>query len=210
MSTTTYSVNRSLGTETSPNLTGTVTYETVTSTACNVNSSTGLVTMLRAAGACQVRVKLVSDAFYSDTSSAVVSITPAKADTLTVTASAVNMTYNASSQNIPYNYSISGLIFSDTVTALSYGYSGTSNAGNLTSGTTSITPAGTYTITPSAASIANIDSYTAITYATGTLTMSRAARTISGSAAGTVKYGSQETVTVNRNLFDCSEYCAGC
>jgi hypothetical protein len=193
---TTYSVNRSLGTETSPNLTGTVTYETVTSTACNVNSSTGLVTMLRAAGACQVRVRLTADAFYSDTSSVVVAITPAKADTLTVTASAVNMTYNASSQNIPYNYSISGLKFSDTVTALSYGYSGTTNAGNLTSGTTSITPAGTFTITPSAASILNSDSYTAISYATGTLTVNRATRTIAGSASGTVKYGSKETVTV--------------
>ena len=191
-----YSVNRTLGTDSSPNLTGTITYETVTSTACNVNSSTGLVTMLKASGACQVRVKLVSDAFYSDTSSVVVAITPAKADTLTVTASAVNMTYNASSQTIPYTYSISGLKFSDTVTALSYGYSGTSNAGNATSGTSSITVAGTYTITPSAASIANSDSYTAISYATGTLTVNRASRTISGSAAATVKYGGLETVTV--------------
>lgn len=193
---TSYSVNRTLGTETSPNLTGTITYETVTSTACNVNSSTGLITMLRAAGACQVRVKLASDAFYSDTSSVVVAITPAKADTLTVTASAVNMTYNASSQTIPYTNSISGLKFTDTVTALSYGYSGTSNAGNATSGTSSITAAGTYTITPSAASIANSDSYTAISYATGTLTVNRAPRTIAGSAAATVKYGSQETITV--------------
>ena len=193
---TTYSVNRTLGTDTSPNITGTVTYETVTSTSCNVNSASGLVTMLRASGACQIRVKLTSDGFYSDTGSVVVAITPAKADTLTVTASAVNMTYNASSQTIPYTYSISGLKFSDTVTALSYGYSGTSNAGNATSGTSSITVAGTYTITPSAASIANSDSYTAISYATGTLTVNRASRTISGSAAATVKYGGLETVTV--------------
>ena len=192
----TYSVNRSLGTEASPNLTGTITYETVTSTACNINSSTGLVTMLRATGACQVRVKLVSDAFYSDTSSVVVAITPAKADTLTVTASAVDMTYNGSSQTIPYTYSISGLKFSDTVTALSYGYSGTANSGSVTTGTSSITAGGTFTITPSAAGISNSDSYTAISYATGALTVNRAARTITGSAAGTVKYGSQETITV--------------
>jgi hypothetical protein len=191
-----YSVNRSLGTESSPSITGTISYETVTSTACNVDSSSGLVTMLRATGACQVRVKLASDTFYSDTSSAVVAITPAKADTLTVTASAVNMTYNGNSQTIPYNYTISGLKFSDTVTALSYGYSGTSNAGNATSGTNSITAAGTYTINPSGASIANSDSYTATSYATGILTVNRAARTITGSAAATVKYGSRETVTV--------------
>jgi hypothetical protein len=192
----TYSVNRTLGSESSPNLTGTISYETVTSTACNVNSSTGLVTMLRATGTCQVRVKLASDAFYSDTSSVVVAITPAKADTLTVTASAVNMTYNGNSQTIPYNYSISGLKFSDTVTALSYAYSGTANSGSLTLGTSSITSAGTYTITPSAASISNSDSYTAISYVTGALTVNRATRTITGSAAGTVKYGSKETVTV--------------
>jgi len=191
-----YSVNRSLGTESSPSITGTISYETVTSTACNVDSSSGLVTMLRATGACQVRVKLASDTFYSDTSSAVVAITPAKADTLTVTASAVNMTYNGNSQTIPYSYTISGLKFSDTVTALSYGYSGTSNAGNATSGTDSITAAGTYTINPSGASIANSDSYTATSYATGILTVNRAARTITGSAAATVKYGSRETVTV--------------
>ena len=191
-----YSVNRSLGTESSPSITGTISYETVTSTACNVDSSSGLVTMLRATGACQVRVKLASDTFYSDTSSAVVAITPAKADTLTVTATAVNMTYNGNSQTIPYSYSISGLKFSDTVTALSYGYSGTSNAGNATSGTGSITAAGTYTINPSGANIANSDSYTATAYATGILTVNRAGRTISGSAAATVKYGSRETVTV--------------
>jgi hypothetical protein len=106
------------------------------------------------------------------------------------------MTYNGSSQTIPYTYSISGLKFSDTVTALSYGYSGTANSGSVTTGTSSITAAGTFTITPSAAGISNSDSYTAISYATGALTVNRAARTIIGSAAGTVKYGSQETITV--------------
>jgi hypothetical protein len=190
-----FTTNRSLGTGNVAGRTGTISYSS-TGIACSIDSSLGTISMNRASGTCSISVSLSGDTNYSDTSSATVTLSAAKADTLTVTASAVNMTYNASSQNIPYNYSISGLIFSDTVTALSYSYSGTSNAGNLTSGTTSITPAGTYTITPSAASIANIDSYTAITYATGTLTVNRAARTIAGSAAGTVKYGSQETVTV--------------
>ena len=191
-----YSVNRSLGTESSPSLTGAVLYETVTSTACNVNSSTGLVTMLRAAGTCQIRVKLQSDSFYTDTSSVLVSISPAKADTLTVTASAVGITYNGNAQIIPYSYSISGLKFSDTLTALSYRYTGNPNSGGTTSGTTTVNSAGLYTISPETATISNSDSYTAITYATGTLTVNRATRTITGSAAGSVKYGSEETLTI--------------
>ena len=190
-----FTTNRSLGTGNVASRNGTISY-TATGSACSIDSSLGTISMNRASGTCSISVSLAGDPNYSDTSSAIVTLTAAKADTLTITASGVTMTYTGSAQTIPYEYSISGLKFSDTVTALSYGYSGTSNAGNSTSGTTSITPAGTYTITPSAASILNSDSYTAISYATGTLTVNRAARTVAGSATGTVKYGSLETITV--------------
>jgi len=190
-----FTTNRSLGTGSIAPRSGTISYS-ATGNACSVDSSLGSISMNRASGTCSISVSLSGDSNYSDTSSATITLTAAKADTLTVTASALTLTYNGSSQNIPYAYSISGLKFSDTVTALSYSYSGTSNASNSISGTTSITAAGTYTVTPSAASLSNSDSYTAISYATGTLTVNRAARTIAGSATGTVKYGSQETLTV--------------
>jgi hypothetical protein len=191
--TATYTVNRSLGARV---ISGTLSFETSTSTACNINGVTGVVTMLRSAGTCQIRVRLTSDMNYSDTSSALVTISPAKADTLTVTASAIGMTYNGNAQVIPYSYSISGLKFSDTLTALSYRYTGNPNSGGTANGTTTVNSAGLYTISPETATISNSDSYTAITYATGALTVNRAPRTISGSAAGSVKYGAQETLTI--------------
>jgi hypothetical protein len=152
--------------------------------------------MTRASGACSVRVSLASDPNYSDTSSDAISLTAAKADTLTVTASAVNLTYTGASQTVPYQYSISGLKFSDTLTAVSYNYTGTPNSGGGASGSANVDQAGVYTITPSAATISNSDSYTAVTYATGTLTVNRATRTITGSSVASVKYGSQDSVTV--------------
>ena len=186
---TSYSTNRS-------NVTGTVSYSTVSSTACSINSSTGAVLMTAASGACSVRVSLASDTNYSDTNSDAISLTAAKADTLTVTASAVNLTYTGASQTVPYQYSISGLKFSDTLTALSYNYSGTPNSGGGASGSANVDQAGVYTITPSAATISNSDSYTAVSYATGTLTVNRATRTITGSSVASLKYGSQDSVTV--------------
>jgi hypothetical protein len=190
------STNRSLGSGNIANISGTVSYATESSTACSINSSTGAVLMTAASGACSVRVSLASDPNYSDTNSSAVSLTPAKADTLTVTASAVNMTYTGASQTVPYQYSISGLKFSDTLTAVSYNYLGTPNSGGGASGSSYIDQAGVYTITPSAATISNSDSYTAVTYATGTLTVNRATRTITGSSVASVKYGSQDSVTV--------------
>jgi hypothetical protein len=193
---TSFTTDRSLGTGNIANLAGTVSYSTVSSTACSINSSTGEVLMTAAAGVCSVRVSLASDPNYSDANSDAISLTAAKADTLTVTASAVNLTYTGSSQTVPYQYSISGLKFSDTLTAVSYNYSGSPNSGGGASGSASVDQAGVYTITPSAATISNSDSYTAISYVTGTLTVNRAERTITGSSVASVKYGSQDSVTV--------------
>jgi hypothetical protein len=202
---TSYTTNRSLGTGNIANISGTVSYSTVSSTACSIDSSTGVVLMTAAAGACSVRVSLASDPNYLDTNSTAISLTAAKADTLTVTASAVNLTYTGDSQTVSYQYSISGLKFSDALTALSYNYSGTTNSGAFTSGSANVNQAGVYTITPSAATISNSDSYTAVTYATGALTVNRATRTITGSSVASVKYGSQESVTVTTSPVSSSD-----
>ena len=197
--TATYSASRSLGVGSVPNLTGTLAYETSTTTACNVNAATGVVTMYRASGTCSVRVSLVNDTNYVDTSSALVSITPALADALVISAGSATTTYSGSAAAITPSYSISGLKFSDTVT-VTYGYSGTTNAGTSYSlSATKPTAAGAYSIIPTI-SMSNSDSYTAPTSVTnGTLTISRATRTLSPStySKSTLKYGESATVTSN-------------
>lgn len=197
--TATYSASRSLGVGSVPNLTGTLAYETSTTTACNVNATTGVVTMYRATGTCSVRVSLVNDTNFVDTSSALVSITPALADALVISAGSATATYSGSEAAITPSYSISGLQFSDTVT-VAYGYSGTANAGSSYSlSTTKPTAAGVYSIIPTI-SMSNSDSYTATTSVTnGTLTISRATRTLSPTTYSktTLKYGESATVTSN-------------
>ena len=194
-----YTASRSLGTAPVPNLTGTFRYETSTSTACNIEPSTGVVTMNRASGTCSVRVSLLNDTNFSDTSSALVSITPALADALVISAGSATTTYSGSEAAITPSYSISGLKFSDTVT-VTYGYSGTTNAGTSYSlSATKPTAAGAYSIIPTI-SMSNSDSYTAPTSVTnGTLTISRATRTLSPTTYSktTLKYGESATVTSN-------------
>ena len=197
--TATYSASRSLGVGAVPNLTGTLAYETSTTTACNVNATTGVVTMYRASGTCNVRVSLVNDTNYVDTSSALVSITPAMADALVISAGSATATYSGSAAAITPNYSISGLKFSDTVT-VTYGFSGTANGGaNYSLNSIKPTNAGVYSIIPTI-SMSNSDSYTATTSVTnGTLTISRAARILNPTTYSktTLKYGESATVTSN-------------
>jgi hypothetical protein len=120
----TYTTSRSLGVGSVPNLTGTLSYETSTSTACTVNSATGLATMRNSSGSCNVRVSLVNDTNYSDTSSALVSITPAKADTLTVTtATPAALTYTGSPAAVAPTVNVSGLVAGDTATGATFNFS---------------------------------------------------------------------------------------
>jgi len=194
-----YSANRSVGVGGIPAISGTVTYETSTSTACNINSATGLVTMNRASGTCSIRIRLSNDTNFQDTSSALVSITPAKADAITVTAADKNSVFTGTASNITPTYSVSGLQFSDTVT-VTYGYMGLSNDGNLYSFVSDKPSlAGSYSIIPMV-SQTNSDSYTSsATINSGILTISRAPRTLSPSTYSklTLKYGESATVTSN-------------
>jgi hypothetical protein len=198
--TATYSSSRSLGVSPVPNLSGTLTYETSTSTACTINTSTGLVTMIRASGTCNVRITLSNDTNFSDTSSALVAITPAKADAISLTAANKSSTYTGSPSAITPTYSVSGLQFSDTVT-VTYSYSGTANGGaNYSLSGTKPTNAGVYSIVPTV-TLTNSDSYTApsANVTNGTLTIERATRTLSATnySSNSLKYGDTATVTSN-------------
>jgi hypothetical protein len=110
-----------------------------------------------------------------------IAIVVGKADTITVTSLAQTDTYTGSALNFTPGYTVTGLQNSDTVTSISWSYSGTENSSTLY-GPSATKPlnAGSYQITP-AAVISNSDSYTAVVYETSTLTINRATRTITGS-----------------------------
>jgi hypothetical protein len=122
--TVTYSTNRSLGSAGIANLTGSIAYSTESSTSCSVNSSTGVITMVAGSGACSVKVSLSSDTNYLDTSSATVSVTPRKADTLTVTTTEPTpVTYTGSSVVVTPAISVSGLVNNDSTAGATFTYS---------------------------------------------------------------------------------------
>jgi hypothetical protein len=119
-----------------------------------------------------------------------IAIVVSKADTITVTSLARTDTYTSNALTFTPGYTVTGLQNSDTVTAISWSYSGTENS--LTAYGPSVTKplnAGSYIITPSAV-ISNVDSYTAVVYETSTLTVNRAIRTITASVSPSpLKFG---------------------
>ncbi|CAN2210132.1 Concanavalin A-like lectin/glucanases superfamily [Candidatus Nanopelagicaceae bacterium] len=120
-----------------------------------------------------------------------IAIVVGKADTITVTSLARTDTYTGSALSFAPGYTITGLQNSDTVTSISWSYTGTENsASSFGPSTTKPVNAGSYQITPTAV-ISNSDSYTAVAYETSTLTINRATRTITGSISPSpLKFGS--------------------
>ncbi len=119
-----------------------------------------------------------------------IAIVVSKADTITVTSLARSDTYTGNVLSYTPGYTISGLQNSDTVTSISWTYSGTENS-STSYGPSATKPsnAGSYLIAPSAV-ITNSDSYTAVIYETSTLTVNRATRTISASVSPSpLKFG---------------------
>jgi hypothetical protein len=125
-----------------------------------------------------------------------IAIVVGKADTITVTSLARTDTYTGSALSFSPGYTITGLQNSDTVTSISWSYSGTENSSS-TYGPSATKPvnAGSYQITPTAV-ILNSDSYTAVRYETSTLTINRATRTIIGSVSPSpLKFGATGTLS---------------
>lgn len=119
-----------------------------------------------------------------------------KADTITVTSLARTDTYTSSALTFTPGYTVSGLQNSDTVTSISWSYSGTENsASTYGPSATKPTNAGSYIITPTAV-ISNVDSYTAVVYETSTLTVNRATRTITASISPSpLKFGATAAIS---------------
>lgn len=130
----------------------------------------------------------------SVTSNFPITITVLKADTITVTVADRNDTYTASSLNYTDTYTVTGLLAGDTISAVTYSYSGTANDGTVFSNSARPAIAGNYSIQPNF-SIARASNYESVTVTNGTLTINRKLRTISASSKPTtLKYGETSTL----------------
>jgi hypothetical protein len=140
------------------------------------------------------------------------SVVVGKADTLTVTAGNLSATYSDDGRDeltvVPSaTYSLSGLVSIDSITAVSYLYSGTENNGSTyTSSATSPKRAGTYSITPGTPTFSgtgSVTNYKNVVFTAGTLTINRSARNSwsasynSGSNQTTYAPNKTESITVS-------------
>jgi len=171
--------------------TGAVSYSTSTS-GCNITNTDSLT--VTSALTCSVTATKAADATYSAISSSATNVVFGTRP-ITIKAAAKSATYTGSSVSVSNSYSITSgtLAGSDTFTALTYTYTSVPLSYNSV---TAPTNAGSYTITPSAASfsVGSASSYS-ITYETATLTIgvaAQAALTLS-STAGT--YGTTLRLT---------------
>lgn len=152
--------------------TGAVSYSTSTS-GCNITNTDSLT--VTSAVTCSVTATKAADATYSAISSSATNVIFGVRP-ITIKAAAKSATYTGSSVSVSNSYSITSgtLAGSDTFTALTYTYSSIPLSYNSV---TAPINAGSYTITPSAASfsVGSASSYS-ITYETATLTIGVAAQ----------------------------------
>jgi Concanavalin A-like lectin/glucanases superfamily len=123
-----------------------------------------------------------------------ITITVAKADTVTVTVASRIDTYTASSLGYTDTFTVTGLVASDTLTVSGYQYSGTANDGTVFSLAGRPAIAGSYAIIPTY-SFPSFANYESVTVNSGTLTINRKSRAIViNSRPTTLKYGSTANV----------------
>ena len=118
-----------------------------------------------------------------------------QASALTVTAGAKSINYGGSWTD---SYTQSGLIGSDTISSVTYSYSGTTTLGTTYGpSTTKPTAGGSYTITPTAVmNVGNANRY-AISYVTGSLTIARVAQSALSITSTSGTYGSTLSLTTS-------------
>jgi hypothetical protein len=124
----------------------------------------------------------------------VVMITVLKADTVTITVANRNDTYTASSLSYIDTFTITGLVAGDSLTGVSYTYSGSANDGTVYTNSARPALAGQYSISP-VYTLVNASSYESVTVTSGTLTINRKLRSLAVSTSpATLKYGDTSTV----------------
>ena len=147
---------------------------------------------------------------YNSSAQVNLSVTVAKADTLTVTVRSESLTYSGSAVSVTRGYTLSGLVAIDSITAISMLYSGTANTGVYRSSATAPTDAGTYEIAPnypadtsaytfvagSLGTTSSVSNYESITVVAGTLTVNRQGQlmTYTYANSGVVTYSPTATI----------------
>ena len=164
--------------------TGGVTYSTGTS-GCSITNTDSLT--VNSALTCSVTATKAADSNYTVISSSATNVVFATRP-ITIKAAAKSATYTGSSVSVSNSYSITSgtLVGSETFTALTYTYS----SGSYSASQTAPINAGSYTITPSAASfsVGSASNYN-ITYETATLTINKANQSALTITTSTGKYG---------------------
>lgn len=175
---------------------GSITYSAGSSTACSVNSTTGLVTVTSGSGSCSISADISAGTNHL----AATATTP-----VTITVSARPITITASSPAVTvgdaftptFSVSSGTLAGSEAISSVTYRYAG-SGSTSYTSSTTAPAGIGTYSVTPSAAvfSSGTATNYV-ITYAVGALTINnKLARTLTfATTSYTLEYGDSQIVS---------------
>lgn len=138
---------------------GAVTYNAGTSTACSVNTNTGVVSVTASTGTCSLSATIAADSAYNSATTATpVTITVSKATSTIVATGSTAFTYTGSPQG-PSDATVTG-----STGSVTYAYSG--------SGTTSFGPsatkpinAGSYSVTATVAASGNYATATSASYA---------------------------------------------
>jgi hypothetical protein len=180
---------------------GTVTYSAGSSTACSVNSTSGVITVTAGSGTCEVSATVADGTNHSDASTTTsITITVHKR-ALTVTAASPSITVGGS-VSASYSLTTGTLVDSDAISTITYTYSGTGSTVYVSS-SSAPTAVGTYSLTPSAVALSTglLDDYT-ISYVAGTLTIvSKTARSISFAVTDyDLTYGDTQLVDATPSL----------
>jgi outer membrane protein OmpA-like peptidoglycan-associated protein len=179
---------------------GGVSYSAGSSDACSVNSS-GVVLVTKASGTCEITATVAQGTNYLAASTTTSVAVTTGTRPLTLAASGASVNFGTAYSTNPL---ATGLFSSDAVSGATYIYEGTGSTVYGPS-TTMPTDAGTYKVTPSAATFSTgmIENYS-ITYQHGNIQISRVSRTLSfgGTTSATVSYGSTHTVTATPSAGD--------
>jgi YVTN family beta-propeller protein len=157
---------------------GAISYSHGNSTACTVDSTSGVVTMTNSTGTCSISSTITrggatrATAFAQASTSTPVTITPAQAP-ITVAATSQSVSVG-SSVSAAFSISSGALVSTDNISGVTFTFEGTGST-NYPASTTPPTEVGTYSVTPSSAvfGVGSLSNYNII-YASGTLTIQAA------------------------------------
>lgn len=176
---------------------GTKSWSSATTSVCTVVSSTGVVTIV-AAGACSLNAAITSGSTYASANATQLDLTISPKP---VTITATNKSCNNCSTAPTFEFTHTSLVGSDEISGVTYNFSSGSVASYNTPSTTAPTKdiggPGTYSITPSAASMSpGTASNYSFTYVAGTYTVtSLLDQTITFTTGSTQTYKTPFTVS---------------